>query len=321
VKAQVGEQKERVLVIKLGALGDFVQALGPMQAIRAHHPKAAITLLTTPPFAGLARASKLFDDIWTDGRPGQFLQLLALLRRLSRARFRWVYDLQTQSRSNWYFYLLWPKPLWSGVALGASHRHVNPARAMMHVADAQREQLALAGISTVAAADLSFLDADISSLVPGKEFVLMVPGGSAHRPEKRWPWENYAALARHLLAGKIRPIFIGGAGEAGLGRAIAARAPGSIDLCGRTDFAELASLARRACAAVGNDTGPMHIIARVDCPTIVLFSQASDPALCAPKGNNVCVIRRPELNQLRVAEVVLALEAFLPQTARKIVHP
>ena len=61
--------RPRVLVIKLAALGDFVQAFGPFAAIRAHHPDAAITLLTTPPYAALARRSPWFDEVWTDGRP------------------------------------------------------------------------------------------------------------------------------------------------------------------------------------------------------------------------------------------------------------
>jgi len=52
---------ERILVIKLGALGDFVQALGPFAAIRAHHPAADIVLLTTRPYADLGRASGYFD--------------------------------------------------------------------------------------------------------------------------------------------------------------------------------------------------------------------------------------------------------------------
>ena len=47
----------RILVIRLGALGDFVQSFGPFSAIRAHHPEARITLLTTAPFADLARRS------------------------------------------------------------------------------------------------------------------------------------------------------------------------------------------------------------------------------------------------------------------------
>ena len=41
---------QRILVIKLGALGDFIYALGPMAAIRRHHKDARITLLTTAPF-------------------------------------------------------------------------------------------------------------------------------------------------------------------------------------------------------------------------------------------------------------------------------
>ncbi|OYW09809.1 MAG: ADP-heptose--LPS heptosyltransferase, partial [Rhodospirillales bacterium 12-71-4] len=57
-----------ILVIRLGALGDLVQSFGPFAAIRAHHPEARIVLLTTPPFAGLARRSPWFDDVWADGR-------------------------------------------------------------------------------------------------------------------------------------------------------------------------------------------------------------------------------------------------------------
>ncbi|MGH6995954.1 MAG: glycosyltransferase family 9 protein, partial [Stellaceae bacterium] len=61
---------ERILVIKLGALGDFVQAMGPAAAIRAHHPRARIMLLTTPAYAELGRRAPYFDDVWSDERPG-----------------------------------------------------------------------------------------------------------------------------------------------------------------------------------------------------------------------------------------------------------
>ena len=47
---------DAVLVIKLGALGDFVQALGPFAAIRRHHADARVTLLTTASYEELARA-------------------------------------------------------------------------------------------------------------------------------------------------------------------------------------------------------------------------------------------------------------------------
>ena len=59
----------KVLVIKLAALGDVVQAFPPFVHIRQAHPDAHITLLTTPPYASLAAASPYFDAIETDGRP------------------------------------------------------------------------------------------------------------------------------------------------------------------------------------------------------------------------------------------------------------
>ncbi|MGH6618562.1 MAG: glycosyltransferase family 9 protein, partial [Alphaproteobacteria bacterium] len=58
---------------------------------------------------------------------------------------------------------------------------------------------------------------------------------------------------------------------------------------------------------VGNDTGPMHIAAAVGCPSLVLFSAESDPALCGQRGPAVAYLRRPVLADLAVAEVEAAL--------------
>mgnify|MGYP000861510186 FL=1 len=79
--------RPRILVIKLGALGDFAQAFGPFAAIRAHHPGAEITLLTTPPFAPLARQAPWLDQVWDHGRPRGLVALWALARQLRAARF------------------------------------------------------------------------------------------------------------------------------------------------------------------------------------------------------------------------------------------
>ncbi|MCA1974798.1 MAG: heptosyltransferase, partial [Caenispirillum sp.] len=77
----------RILVVKLGAFGDFVVALAAMTAIRQAHAGAHITLLTTPPFVGLAEASGLFDVVRGDGRPSGFAGQLRLALDLRRGRF------------------------------------------------------------------------------------------------------------------------------------------------------------------------------------------------------------------------------------------
>lgn len=298
-------------MIKLGALGDFIQALGPMAAIRRHHARDDITLLTTAPYVATAQASGLFDQVATTERLpwwriGAWLGLRSWLRGQGFAR---VYDLQTSDRSSALFRLMksGAGPQWSGIAAGCSHPHANPDRDLMHTVDRQREQLAMAGIADVPPADLSFLKADLARFGLPSRYALLVPGGSARRPEKRWPAERYGALARAWLDRGILPVVLGGRDEMALGEAIVGQASGGRSLAGETGLAEIAALARGASGAVGNDTGPMHVIAAAGCPAVVLFSAASDPALCAPRGASVTVLRHEPLGDLPAAEVAAAL--------------
>jgi ADP-heptose:LPS heptosyltransferase len=79
-------------------------------------------------------------------------------------------------------------------------------------------------------------------------------------------------------------------------------------LGGRTSFAEIAALARAAAAAIGNDTGPMHLIALAGCPSLVLFSAASKPAQTAPRGPAVEILQRPSLATLSLDDVLERLD-------------
>jgi ADP-heptose:LPS heptosyltransferase len=301
----------RILVIKLGALGDFVQAMGPAAAIRAHHPGARITLLTTAPFAELAGRAPYFDEVWVDERPRllAFRGVMALRRRLRAAGFARVYDLQTSDRSSFYYRLTGPgrRPEWSGIAAGVSHPHDNPVRDRMHTLDRQADQLRRAGIAEVPAPDVAWAATDVARLALPERFVILVPGGAAHRPEKRWPVERYGELAQRIAAAGMVPVVIGGPGEVPLGAAIAAACPAARDLTGGTSFGDIVGIARLARHAVGNDTGPMHLIVAGGCPATVLYSDASDPALTAPRGRAVAVLRRSALAAVAVDEVAATL--------------
>lgn len=302
---------EKILVIKLGALGDIVQAMPPAAAIRAHHPDAEIVLLTTAPYELLARQAPYFDAVWTDDRPRSPTGLLRLRQRLCVARFDRVYDFQTRPRTAVYFWLMRScgRPEWSGIAPGASHPHRSPGRNRMHTLDRQEEQLRLAGITApIGLPDLSWAALDIARFGVPKDYVLLIPGGALHRPEKRWPIENYAALAARLAAGGLVPVVVGGAAERPLGRAIAAAAPITRDLTGETEFGHIVSLGQGARRAIGNDTGPMHLAVAGGAAATVLYSAASDPALTAPRGPDVVIVQRRRLADLDVDTVAASLE-------------
>ena len=300
---------ERILVIKHGALGDWVLATGCFSAIRRHHPSARITLLTTPAFADWGARCPWFDEVWTDERPSLLAKPFAwvrLRRRLIDGELARVYDLQTSGRTGFYYRML-PRrcrPEWSGEVAGCSHPHRNPQWASRHTVAVRAEQLGIAGIGVVPPPTLDWLDADVGELALPDAFSLIVPGGSAHRTEKRWPAEQFADLARRLSERGCPPVLIGTAAEAPVLASISREVPGAINLGERTSLGQIAALARRATCAVGNDTGPIHIAATVGCPTVALFGAASDPKRSAPCGQAVTTLRRVPLASLAVDDVI-----------------
>jgi len=300
----------RVLVIRLSALGDFIMALPAMAAIRRHHPAAEITLLTSKPLAELGERSGWFNRVTIDTRPRWSNPSgWARLRNWLRAgRFDRVYDLQSQDRTALYFRLFWPgrRPEWSGIAPGASHPHRDPNRRHMHAFDIHAAQLRLAGITDIPPPDLNWLDDDIRVLGLPSRFALLVPGSAPHRPAKRWPASRYGALASALVDRGITPVILGTAAEQALADTIRAICPKARDLTGQTSLFTIAGLARRAQFAVGNDTGPMHLIALIGCRVVSLFSSESNPTRSAPRGENVTVLHRPDLEALAVNEVTVA---------------
>jgi ADP-heptose:LPS heptosyltransferase len=319
------DRRERILVIKFSALGDVVQAFAAFPVIRRAHPDAEITLLTTPPYAELARESGLFDRIETDGRPKGFWALLALARRLRRARYHRVYDLQTSSRSSRYIHLFWPRaPLWSGISPGAAFRQTRPDRRMMHNLDRLADQLHIAGIAPaypIGSAPLPDLDWAVKlAKGPGGStaarfgitppFALLIPGASAHRPDKFWPIGRYQALARLLAARGLAIVVVGSAQEAHLGRAVVEAVPETIDLAGKTRMSDLAGLGAEAAVCVTNDTGPGHMAAYAGAPGLMLMAKVSSPRHYAPRARMV-TLQVDDLADLPAETVMERLEGLV----------
>ena len=117
-------------------------------------------------------------------------------------------------------------------------------------------------------------------------------------------------MAEALIAQAVVPVLLGAAADAGVTGEIGRAVPGAVDLTGQTSEFTIGGLARSAVGAIGNDTGPMHITAFVGCPTLVLFSRASDPAFIGPRGNRTAYLQRPDLAQLAVGEVLAAAKSL-----------
>ncbi|PCJ03156.1 MAG: hypothetical protein COB14_00030 [Alphaproteobacteria bacterium] len=309
------ETVTNILVIKLSALGDFIQALGPMAAIRAHHPNAHITLLTTPMFKEFGERSGYFDDIWIDQKPAIFHipKWLSLRNKLIKGQFTRIYDLQNNDRTSFYFKLLpkHNKPEWVGVAKGASHQNTSPQRTAGHAFDGHKQTLKYAGINHIEIDNLSWINENLSQFHLKPPYILFVPGSAPQHPKKRWPYKKYGALAQKLTDNGYQVVLLGTKTENEITDSIEHICPDVLNLTGQTSLFEIAALAHGAQGAIGNDTGPMHMIGPTDCPSLILFSAQSDPTRHAPKGKNIQTMQHDPLKDLNVDDVLSSLQKVL----------
>lgn len=302
--------RKNILVIKLGALGDFVLSLGVFAALRAQHPDARITFLTTAPFQEMAEKSGLFDDIWVIRRwhwtqPGEWWRFA---KRLRAEKFDCVYDLQRNDRTG-LFYRLAPaitRAAWLGFHLPKGSSPCLYGREN----DIPPDVLRIEDVRDYPMQDIGWMQADTSRFELPARYALLVPGCAPQHPQKKWPSAHFTALAKQMLAQGITPVIIGGSAEEKLAADIMHDAMGTISLAGKTSFFDIASIAQGACAAVGNDTGPMHLISAAGVPALWLFSGVSNPVQSAPRGDHIHVLRQHNIADIPVADVWRVFESI-----------
>lgn len=322
-----GDRAERVLVIKLSALGDFVLAMGAMKIIREQHPSAHITLLTTPMFKEFAAACPYFNRVEIDGRPKDVKGTTTLLRRLRGANYDIAYDFQTSGRTQNYAKALGGSTLWSGNVKGAVFEHLTPHRDSLHTIERLAEQLTFAGIGPMGGwpkealplADFSWIRPalrDPPRLSPrfyslNDPYALIIPGASEAHEDKRWPMQNYCELGSWIADQGITPVIIGTRSEAEVGQAMAKADNRVKNIITRTDLFQIITLAQEAVFAVGNDTGPMHMSTLAGAPGVALFAtNQSKPDRARPRGSSVITVEAPSLEEVTTRDVIQAITSL-----------
>jgi ADP-heptose:LPS heptosyltransferase len=151
-----------------------------------------------------------------------------------------------------------------------------------------------------------------AGISPGeaRQCVCIHPGASV--PERRWPADKFAVVARALAARGLRVVLTGTAPEAELTRQVA-RAAGvaCLDLAGQTDLGVLAALLSEVRLLVCNDTGVSHLAAALSTPSVIV-STGDNPARWAPAdGSRHRVLGGG--NDVGPAEVVEQAEKLLSE--------
>lgn len=311
---------DRILVIKMGPVRDFVLALPSMTRIREAHRGGRITLLTAPPFDAFAKATGLFNEVLAPMPPTSPTGWLGLSGAVRAGRFQRIYDLETSAGSGLLFQALRPfPPAWSGTAAGCSLPHRNPRRAAMHPLERRAEQLKDAGVwpdapvepGSAPEPDLSFLltRSETRAPVQSRPVVVLAPGGLDKA--LLWPVERYAELGRAFSDQGYDIVVAGRPEDAGLARAIQRGVARARDLTGRSDLLPLAALTARAHLVVGGDPDIMQVAAAASIGAIMPLPNRIDPATVAPRGH-VTVLTAENLADLTPAMILQVAPAVLP---------
>jgi heptosyltransferase-3 len=325
-----GGAGRRILVHRIGHLGDTIIALPAFWALRQHFPQAHIALLSNA-FEGSNRvlaqsvlpATGLFDQWLTyltgdDRTPVR--GFFKLLRRLRRERFDTLVYLAPRQRT--------PRQVGrdllffraAGIRHFIGHRGFapypprvkdQPLPVLEHEADHLLGRLERSGIPVPPPhqrrVDLRLTPDEMSrarswlAAMCGEAYLLgrlvaICPGSKW--PSKIWPEDRFSEVGRRLLneAG-LFPVIFGGAEDRERGERLIALWGNGANAAGSLNVREGAAALSHCRLYVGNDTGTMHMAAAVGTPCVVTLSAQDWPGRWYPYGEGHIVLRRAVVSE------------------------
>ncbi len=283
---------KRILIVRLGALGDIVHAVPVAAALHDRYPDAEIDWLVS------ARHRAILDYvpiirrrivIGARGAAGGALTSVGAVREIRRAHYDAAIDLQGLLKS-----ALLARASGASRVVGftAKYARESIARAFYtvvhdpggeglfapsetrHVVDINLGLLAALGLPpAVRRFPITIPESAVADDMAGRtegRYVLLNPG--AAWPNKRWPPARLAAVASALRdRHHLQSVVLWGPGERELAEEVVRLATGAATLSPRTTIGDLIALAKRATLMVSGDTGPTHIAAALGTPLVGIY--------------------------------------------------
>ena len=316
---------KRILVFRVGQMGDTLAALPSLWVLRRRFPDAKIVVISevptnsshVPPEAvlpqvGLVDAFAKYPSgislknviaSWRQFRRyrNEGFDTLVYLTPSERSRGQRVRD-QIFFRACGINYLLATK----GFSRDQKPKLANGTLAVKHKeADALLGRLALNGIEIplppMRSHSLEITEAErarastwwtakVKDTMPHTGWFALCTGGKVSA--KRWPWERYADVGQRLIENHgLLPVIIGGAEDCDIATKLLSAWGTGLSAAGELSVREAAALMVSARFYLGNDTGVMHLAAAAGRPCVAVFSARDWPGIWEPYGPGHKVFR------------------------------
>lgn len=304
----------RVLILKLSAMGDVLHALPVSAALGEAFPHLELTWAVEEPFASLLSGNPYLSEVLTFPKlRGSSLKSVAFrrdyvtrLRAVRQRKFDVTLDLQGLTKSAVIAAAAGAKVRlgyhWLRELARLIETPVPRRPESVHIVDQYLDVARALGADPtkvkfpfdIPEADSATVEAMLcaAGIPPESPFISINP--AAGHPLKLWGAENYAALMDRLSERLHRPSVLVTADRAVAAEVGAAAQRPFVDLSGKTNLKQLASVLQRSTVHVCGDTGSGHIAAALERPVVSLIGP-TDPDRACPYGQRQNVLTHREL--------------------------
>jgi heptosyltransferase-3 len=303
----------KILVIRGGAIGDFILTLPVLAALRHQFPETRLEVLGYPHIAGLALAGGLADRVQSIearalagffGRNGELSPDLVDYFSDFDLIISYLYDpdriFETNvGRCGRAQFIAGPHRPDETMELHATEVFLKPL-----------ERLAIYGADTTPRLEIAKV------FEPGMamgRWLAVHPGSGGER--KNWPGARWAELLRRVMENStLNVLMVGGEAERGRIDVLSASLPlARVRVMQSAPLTELAQWLGSCAAFVGHDSGISHLAAAVGLPCLVLWNDTAE-AIWRPRGKRLTVLRDSRgLEELAAPVVMRHLEQLLEQ--------
>ena len=275
----------RILIVKIGAIGDVVMSLPMLSFLKERYPNCKITVVCGQIVAPLFAQTNLVDEVIIVAEKrllaGNLLMksfsLIGVWIRLSLRKF----DLVLTAHPDWRYRLL-------SLFVRAKEKRswdrfkspIMPIPGRYHAA----EYLRLA--SGLEQPTVKFPEIETPTVVSFDfPFVAIAPGGArntlAENPLRRWPIDRYATLIAKFVEQSIQVVVTGADSDAW----VRDHLPNGqyIDLIGKLSLLDVIGVFKQCDLLVTHDSGPLHLAKLAKCPVLALFGPTNPAEFTSPE--------------------------------------
>lgn len=285
-----------IIVMRLSAIGDCVNALAAVQAIARNYNESSITWVTGAAEASLLGSVPGIEIITLDRKKGAIAAYRDLKMKLRGRKFDVLLLMQYALKAGIVSLAVKAKR-----RIGFDKAHSRELHSLFineridcpkgrHILDAFMEFAKYLGcpadIKPIWDLGISFAEENEASLILGnaKNYAVICPMSSL--PEKNLPADLASDAAAHALKKGLVPFIVGGNDEktAKIAQIICQKVPGAKDLCGKTNLRQFAAIIKGSKIVISCDTAAVHLATALNVPVVAAYA-CHDPRRVGPYGH------------------------------------